>query len=90
MAEMDVEATDNCGNVSVTLQDVSTQGGDPALCNFYSYTLTRTWTATDDAGNTSTVRQIITVQDKTAPVLSPGPAYLVTTATRDSLPKPLL
>jgi len=88
MAEMDVEATDNCGGVYVTLQDVSTQSGNPNLCSYYSYTLTRTWTATDDAGNTSTARQVITVQDKTAPVLSAGPAYLVTALTRDSLPKP--
>ncbi|MCK7590876.1 T9SS type A sorting domain-containing protein, partial [Subsaxibacter sp. CAU 1640] len=34
-----------------------------------SYTVTRTWTATDDCGNSSTASQVIEVEDNTAPVL---------------------
>ena len=34
------------------------------------YTVTRTFTATDDAGNFSTAVQVVTVEDTTAPVLT--------------------
>ena len=37
-----------------------------------NYTVTRTFTATDDAGNFSTAVQIVTVEDTTAPVLTTG------------------
>jgi len=33
------------------------------------YTITRTWTATDDCGNVATASQVITVRDEEAPVL---------------------
>jgi hypothetical protein len=33
-----------------------------------SYVLTRTWTATDECGNTTTHKQTITVVDTTKPV----------------------
>jgi hypothetical protein len=35
-----------------------------------SYSVTRTWTATDSCGNSSTASQTINVQDKTAPVIA--------------------
>lgn len=61
-------ATDNCGaSVSLTFQDISSQG----TCTG-SYTMTRTWTATDSCGNVSTATQIINVTDTMAPVISPA------------------
>ncbi|MEO0776904.1 MAG: discoidin domain-containing protein, partial [Bacteroidota bacterium] len=54
--------TDNCDNiVDVTLSEVSTQT-DNNSCNDINYTITRTWTATDDCGNTATHVQVITAR----------------------------
>ncbi|WP_298346066.1 gliding motility-associated C-terminal domain-containing protein, partial [uncultured Algibacter sp.] len=55
-------ATDNCGDATVTVSDVRTNGDCPN-----SYFLARTWVATDECGLTTTHTQIITVQDTTAP-----------------------
>jgi hypothetical protein len=70
-------ATDNCApaaNIAITYSDASTQDPDINNCGHYSYTITRTWTATDVAGNTATCNQTITVQDITAPVITcPAP-----------------
>src|SRR5690606_38881875 len=55
--------TDNCdSDVNVVYEEVRTDG---ACAN--SYTLTRTWTATDACGNEVTHEQVITVEDTTAP-----------------------
>ncbi|KAB1070327.1 gliding motility-associated C-terminal domain-containing protein [Tamlana haliotis] len=56
-------ATDICGTASVTFNEVRTNGN----C-VNNYKLTRTWTAQDECGLITTHRQIITVQDTTAPV----------------------
>ena len=58
----DATASDNCGPVTI---DVSTETipGDAAG----NYTVVRTFTATDDAGNSTSASQTITVQDTTAP-----------------------
>ena len=55
-------ATDNCGTANVEVNDVRTDGDCPS-----NYTITRTWTATDDCGLAATHTQIITVTDTTAP-----------------------
>jgi gliding motility-associated-like protein len=55
-------ATDSCGSVNLTFVDVKVQGS----C-IGSYTITRTWTATDSAGNTATASQVINVQDIVGP-----------------------
>ncbi|WP_449404086.1 DUF7507 domain-containing protein, partial [Flavobacterium macacae] len=55
-------ATDNCGTATVAYSETSA----PGTCAG-SYTLTRTWTATDLCGLTATHVQTITVQDTTAP-----------------------
>ncbi|MDO6792205.1 gliding motility-associated C-terminal domain-containing protein, partial [Tamlana sp. 1_MG-2023] len=58
-------ATDNCGDATVTYNDVKTIGS----C-INNYTIARTYTATDECGLTASHTQIITVQDTTAPVPS--------------------
>ncbi|MEZ4960055.1 MAG: T9SS type A sorting domain-containing protein [Saprospiraceae bacterium] len=63
-----VTATDAC-DTSVVIVFEETTAGDS--CDF---TITRTWTATDDCGNSVSDSQFITVQDNEAPVLSNVPA----------------
>lgn len=63
------------GGVSVTYTDVVASGS----CAQGSL-ITRTWTATDNCGNTETFDQQITVQDTTAPVVTcPASQSLVAT-----------
>jgi hypothetical protein len=66
-------ATDNAGSVSIA------RSGVPAGNNFPVGTTTITYTATDDAGNSSTATQTVTVIDNTAPTMS-APAAASTTA----------
>jgi gliding motility-associated-like protein len=56
-------ATDTCNsNVKLTFVDVTKAGSCAG-----SYSITRTWTATDLSGNTATASQTINVQDTTGP-----------------------
>jgi len=66
-------ATDNAGSVSIA------RSGVPTGNNFPVGTTTITYTATDDAGNSSTATQTVTVIDNTAPTIS-APAPASTTA----------
>jgi gliding motility-associated-like protein/uncharacterized repeat protein (TIGR01451 family) len=60
-----VSATDNCdNNPIVSYEEVRTDGN--CISN---YTLTRTWTATDVCGNSSSKSQTIIVEDTTAAVI---------------------
>ena len=69
---VDVSATDNCdANVQVEFAEVRSELGCVG-----AYILTRTWTATDDCGNSSSASQIVTVGDNTAPVISGVPSDL--------------
>jgi len=61
----DAEATDNCGSVTVEVEVVTTPGACAG-----DYIVTRTFTATDDCGNSASATQTIAVQDTTAPELS--------------------
>ena len=61
----DATATDNCGEVTITVHEVTT----PGLCTG-NYILNRTFTATDDCGNATSATQTITIVDTTAPVLT--------------------
>ncbi len=78
-----VTATDNCDtSVSVSFSgDVITPGSCPQ-----SYTIVRTWTATDDCNNTNSCSQTINVQDTQPPVLAGCPAN--TAVQCDAIPPP--
>ncbi len=69
-------ATDICtpvANIQITHSDISTQSADPSVLLYYNYTITRTWRATDVAGNYEECSQTITVHDITSPVITcPG------------------
>ncbi|PWA04819.1 hypothetical protein DB891_17400, partial [Flavobacterium laiguense] len=59
-------ATDTCDPTpTITFADVTTPGSCPS-----NYSVTRTWTATDDCGNTASCSRTIVVQDITAPVIT--------------------
>ncbi|MFL0778253.1 MAG: T9SS type A sorting domain-containing protein, partial [Prochlorococcus sp.] len=58
-------ASDNCSGVTITYSEDMIEGDCPQ-----EYTLVRTWTATDNCGNSSSVSQTITVVDTTAPQLT--------------------
>ena len=60
----EASAVDNCDGVVMTYAEEIEQGIGTG-----NYTLTRTWTATDDAGNSNSASQVITVQDTTSPEL---------------------
>ena len=58
-------ASDNCDvDVMIAKSDVTTAGSCPQ-----NYTITRTWTATDNCGNSAPCDQTITVQDTQAPAI---------------------
>ncbi len=65
-------ASDVCGSASVDFDEATTSGfcaGD--------YTITRTWTATDDCGNETIHVQTITVEDTTSPVWDDVPEDVI-------------
>ncbi|MCB0762332.1 MAG: LamG domain-containing protein [Flavobacteriales bacterium] len=65
-------ATDNCdGDVNIAYSEGYTFGECP-------YTIIRTWTATDNCGNSAQVTQEVLVNDSEAPVLSLYPADVET------------
>ncbi len=69
-APIDLTAVDNCdGNITVSPVDVTDQGA----CS-KSFVVTRTWTFTDACGNSSSVSQVISIGDMTAPALPTPPA----------------
>jgi len=54
------QATDNCGEVTISISEETTGDGCETI-------LTRTFTATDECGNSSEAEQLITIVDTTAP-----------------------
>lgn len=73
-------ATDNCGEATVSLDQLTT----PGECT-NSYTITRTWTATDLSGNTTEFQQIVNVEDTEAPIPPTAPAA-ITVECMDDVP----
>lgn len=69
-----VKATDNCDpNPVITFNETNNKSVWPQLCEYYSYTITRTWTAKDNCGNVATASQIIKIQDTKAPDITMPP-----------------
>ena len=62
-----LSATDNCSSSSEGITIDFTEERINGECEQY-FTLVRTWTATDECGNSTSHVQTITVQDTTAPV----------------------
>jgi uncharacterized repeat protein (TIGR01451 family) len=60
-------ATDNCGNATVT---GSRSDGQPLNAPYPKGTTTITWTARDDAGNSSSCTQTVTVNDNENPTIT--------------------
>ena len=61
----DASASDNCSDVSITVESETIAGNAAG-----NYTIVRTFTATDACGNSTSASQTITVEDTTAPELS--------------------
>ena len=72
----DVQATDNCSDSVTVVLAVDTTDTAQGNCGLYSYTLKRTWTATDACGNSRVITQQVTVTDTLAPVLTGLPDTL--------------
>ena len=80
MLSENATAGDLCGPVVV--EYVNEYSLTDALGN---YTVTRTFTATDDAGNFSTAVQVVTVEDTTAPDFTFVPADLTIECSAEEL-----
>lgn len=80
---VNIAATDICGTVvSITTATQSLQDPDPGVCAHYQYNIIRTFTVSDECGNTRTATQTISVIDNLGPV--PG-GVLDTTALCSAL-----
>ncbi len=83
-APLTLPASDNC-DTAVTAAAYDGETTTPGSCD-QSYTIERTWTASDDCGNSTTVTQVLTVEDTTGPDVTGVPADV--TAECDDVPLP--
>jgi hypothetical protein len=77
-APAQVTATDNCSTPAVSMSQLVSEG-----C---PYTITRTWTATDICGNSSSATQVITVVDTQDPVVVNNPPVYYVIECGEALP----
>ncbi|MEZ4949808.1 MAG: hypothetical protein R2784_10530 [Saprospiraceae bacterium] len=64
---------------SPTEQEIGRSGNPEADAGYYNYAIIRTWTATDNCGNSTTRTQSLSIQDIVAPVISfPAPLVVPT------------
>jgi gliding motility-associated-like protein len=67
----DASGTDNCSNVTITYD------GEIIVGSGCPYEIHRTWTATDECGNSTSATQILTVQDFDLPIFLNTPSDTV-------------
>ncbi len=75
------EAIDACGIAEISFDDNIIPGNCPQ-----SYTYVRTWTATDDCGNTANANVFYTITDDEAPVFTSFPADAAVSCSATELP----
>ena len=87
MMGVEIKASDGCSPVvSITTATVSFQNSNPDSCSHYSYDIVRTFTASDECGNTQTATQTISVIDNLGPV--PGGVFDTTALCSALVPFP--
>ncbi|MGH2666257.1 gliding motility-associated C-terminal domain-containing protein, partial [Flavobacterium sp.] len=82
-------ATDNCDNQVAVVYTENINYNEEGGCAS-NYTIRRTWTATDCAGNSVSHTQIISVQDTTAPLLTTPADEIINVSCNEIPPKPEL
>ncbi len=67
----DITATDNCSDSPIIqyLGETNTRSSDPNTCEFYNYSILRTWRVTDACSNTAEFTQSINIVDTIAPTI---------------------
>ncbi len=78
-----VTATDNCSMNFIPVLTVDDDQEVNGSCKEFQYTITRTWTVSDDCGNETTGQQIINVNDLTAPTFT-EPDDIIISCTDDA------
>lgn len=82
----DPQVQDDCeGNIFVFFSDFSNRATNTDTCSFYEYTITRTFTATNDCQDTTRYTQTISIIDTIAPIFTPPAAVTINCADLNNL-----